>query len=203
MTGGIGPTFDDMTVKALAKSIRQRMRVDPIAIAMIREHYSSKFPNKKIEMTKPRLKMATIPIKGNAVPNPVGTAPAVHVKVGKSEIFCLPGVPNEARAIFRNSISKQIQRKSKGTSFVEQWIRVTGIMESTLAPLVDQVMNRWPQLYIKSHPRGFDGKDTPNIELHISSFAFEREKAEVDIASATKFLGKKLRGLNDRVHIST
>lgn len=203
ITGGLGPTFDDMTVKAVAKSIRQRMRIDPVAVAMIKEHYSSRLPDKQIDMTSPRLKMATIPMNGNAVPNPVGTAPAVHVKWGRSEIFCLPGVPGEAKAIFRNSISKEIQLKSRGTRFVEQWIRVTGIMESTLAPLVDQVMNRWPQLYIKSHPRGFEGEGRPNIELHISSFAFAREKAERNMAAAMKLLTRKLRRLNGRVYMST
>ena len=200
-TGGIGPTFDDMTVKAVARSVRQRLKVDPVALQMIRRHYLSRFPGKRVKLTKARLKMAMIPVHGNAVSNPVGTAPAVQIKVGKTEIFCLPGVPREAKAIFKKTIADHVRLKAAQTTFLEKWVEVTGVMESALAPLVERTMEHWPSVYVKSHPRGFEGESIPHIELHLSSFSSDTRLAQRELKAATKFLVGKLRGLNARIRM--
>jgi nicotinamide-nucleotide amidase len=197
-TGGIGPTFDDMTVKAIAKAVRQNLRVDPAALAMVKQHYSDRFLG-KVEMTKARVKMATLPEHGVAVPNPVGTAPALMMRLKQTVIFCLPGVPREAHAIFKKTIAPQIRLKTSHARFVERWIKVFGVMESTLAPLIDQTMHRWPRVYIKSHPRGFEGQGIPNIDLHFSEVSSNSKKTEIEISSAVSFITKKLRGLNARI----
>jgi nicotinamide-nucleotide amidase len=200
-TGGIGPTFDDMTIKAVARSVGQRLKVDPVALEMVKQHYLSRFPGKRVKLTKARLKMATIPVHGNAVSNPVGTAPAVRIKAGKTEVYCLPGVPSEAKAIFKKSISDQIRSKAARTTFVEKWVGVTGVMESALAPLVERTMGRWPNVYVKSHPRGFEGEGVPHIELHLSSFSSDIQQAQRELKAATEFLVRKLHSSNARLRM--
>lgn len=200
-TGGIGPTFDDMTVRAIASALRQRMKVDPAALAMIKEKYSRRYPDKKLKLTRSRLKMAMIPTRGIAVLNPVGTAPAVKVVQGKTEIFILPGVPDEMHAIFRITLAEAIRRKVSSTVFMEQWATVDGIMESTLAPLIDQTMRRWPNVYIKSHARGFEGRGVPHLGLHFSGFSNDSERIKHEMTVSMDFLVRKLRGLNVRVII--
>ena len=196
-TGGIGPTFDDMTIKAVAKAVGRKLRVDPIALAMIKQHYSDKFPA-PVKITKARLKMATLPVNGIAIANPVGTAPGVLIKTKQTSIFCLPGVPPEARAIFRRTIAVQIRRGTM-TRYVERWIRVLGVMESTLAPLINQAMRRWPDLYIKSHPRGLEGERIPHIDLHFSKFSSNSDQTEKEVTAVVNFMTMKLRGLNARI----
>ena len=196
-TGGIGPTFDDMTIKAVAKAVRRKLRVDPVALAMIKQHYSDKFPA-PVKITKARLKMAMLPVNGIAIANPVGTAPGVLIKTKQTSIFCLPGVPPEARAIFRKSIAVQIRRGTM-TRYVERWIRVLGVMESTLAPLINQAMRRWPDVYIKSHPRGFEGERTPHIDLHFSKLSPNSKQTRREVAQVIDFMTMKLRGLNARI----
>ena len=196
-TGGIGPTFDDMTIKAVAKAVRRKLRVDPTALAMIKQHYSDKFPG-PVKITKARLKMAILPVNGFAIDNPVGTAPGVLIRTKQTSIFCLPGVPPEARAIFRRTIAVQIRRGTM-TRYVERWIRVLGVMESTLAPLINQAMRRWPDVYIKSHPRGFEGERIPHIDLHFSKFSSNCDETEKDVTAVVNFMTKKLRGLNARI----
>jgi molybdenum cofactor synthesis domain-containing protein len=197
-TGGIGPTFDDMTIKAIAKAVRQNLRVNPAALAMVKQHYSHRFPG-TVEITKARLKMATLPVHGVAVPNPVGTAPALMIRLKQTVIFCLPGVPREAHAIFKKTIAPQIRLRTSHARFVERWMKVFGVMESTLAPLIDQTMHRWPSVYIKSHPRGFEGQGIPHIDLHFSEFSSNSKKTEIEISSAVSFMTGKLRGLNARI----
>jgi nicotinamide-nucleotide amidase len=199
-TGGIGPTFDDMTIKAVAKTVRRKLRVDPTALAMIKQHYSERF-QVPVKMTKARLKMATLPAHATAISNPVGTAPAVMLRAKRTLIFCLPGVPREARAIFKRTIAPQIRLRS-GSLYFERWVRVQGVMESTLAPLIDKAMTRWPSVYIKSHPRGYEGGERiPHIDLHFSIFSSNSKQTEREVSAVVDFMLMKLRGLNARIRV--
>lgn len=198
-TGGIGPTFDDMTLKAVARALKVPLRVDRIALAMVREHYARRFPNRKIALTQPRLKMARIPARAKPVRNPVGTAPAVRVTVKETQVFCLPGVPKEAKAIFRESASKAILAKTGGMIFAEKWLRVQGIMESSLAPIIDQIMAKWPKVYIKSHPRGVEAGGRPFIELHFSISSSDPKRAEKILLDAMRDLANRLKNSGARI----
>jgi len=194
-TGGIGPTFDDMTLHGVARALGVHLRPDKTAVMMVREHYAQMFPNRRITLTKPRLKMASIPVGGKAVRNPVGTAPGVKLSVHGVEIFCLPGVPKEAKAIFRESISPSISSMTAGSVFLERWVSVRGIMESKLAPMIDQVMSRWPGVYIKSHPRGVEAGGHPHIKLHFSIRSTDTSNAKRTLLGAVHCLLDKLTEL--------
>ena len=192
-TGGIGPTFDDMTLNAVAKSIHKTLRLDPKAVNLIKQYYLRRFGGVAIKLTKPRLKMARIPSSAIAITNPIGTAPAVRLRVGRAEIFCLPGVPREAKAIFRNSIAILIKSKAEGKRFIQSWIEVKGIMESTLAPIIDETILKWPAVYIKSHPRGFE-QASPRIDVHFSINTSNFTRGEQSIDNAVKhFKGQIMR----------
>jgi nicotinamide-nucleotide amidase len=191
-TGGLGPTFDDMTLRGVAKALRVSVRLDRTAATLIQEHYTRRLPNRRVRMTKSRLKMASIPSGGEAIRNPIGTAPAVRLSVGKIELFCLPGVPREAKAIFKDSIAEVISSRTGGLVFVERWVNVRGIMESTLAPMINQVMRRWPDVYIKSHPRGVEAGGRPHIELHFSTHGSDAGKAKGILLLAVRNLVDRL-----------
>jgi hypothetical protein len=62
-------------------------------------------------------------------------------------------------------------------------------------------MKRWPSLYVKSHPRGFEGEGIPHIQIHLSSFSSDRKVAQRELGAATKFLVEKLQGLNARIRM--
>lgn len=200
ITGGIGPTFDDMTLKGVAKGLGRRMKVNPDALSLIRGHYARRFKGKAIRLTGPRLKMARVPEGSVPIHNPVGTAPAVLLTVNHTQVFCLPGVPSEAKAIFQESIIDKIQFKAGGTSYLERWFRISGIMESSLAPIIDQVMSHTPGIYIKSHPRGFEN-DRPQIELHFSTFAATKSVGSRSLRRAVGEMMKELRVRGARVRV--
>jgi nicotinamide-nucleotide amidase len=197
-TGGIGPTFDDMTFRGVARALKMRLRVDPAALALMRKHYSRRFPDQRLRLTKPRLKMATIPSAAIPLRNPVGTAPGLRLRVGRTTLFCLPGVPREAKVIFKQSILTEIGVKSAGSIFAENWIKVRGIGESTLAPAIDRIMRQWPGLYVKSHARGIYGGE-PFVELHLSISSKDRDKAARTLRFAARAIGKELRSIRARL----
>ncbi len=192
-TGGIGPTFDDMTFRGVARAVHVRMKANMVAVEMIRAHYARRFPKKSITLTKPRLKMAVIPYTSTPIKNPIGTAPAIKLTVRRTEIFCLPGVPSEAKAIFRGTISKVVSTKASGVVFLEKWLKVHGVMESTLAPIIDRVMRRSRGVYIKSHPGGVEAGGPPIIELHFSTSSTTPRKAKKSVLDAVSAFKKELQ----------
>jgi molybdopterin-biosynthesis enzyme MoeA-like protein len=73
-------------------------------------------------------------------------------------------------------------------------------MESTLAPIIDQVMRHRPGVYIKSHPRGFETKARPRIELHFSTFSKTPKEAKENVVGAVTEIKKELRSIGAKVH---
>lgn len=166
--GGLGPTFDDKTLEGVARALSLNLKVDSEAFNMVKMKYESlgRARGEKIELTPARIKMATLPEKAKPLTNPVGTAPGVLLEADGVTIISLPGVPDEMKAIFEDSICSIIRGRSK-LVFCEKSLRLEGIYESDLAPIIDQVLKINPRVYIKSHPKREEG--CAYIELHLST----------------------------------
>ena len=186
-TGGLGPTFDDRTLEGIAKALNRELEVNQKALGMVRKKYETYAKEGKIEeveLTPPRVKMAKLPEGSKPLPNPVGTAPGVETKVGGTFLIALPGVPSEMEAIFEESVAPLIKKEAGATVFFERSVFADGIMESALAPLIDEVMHDNSCVYIKSHPKGQEKK--PHLEVHFSTTTKNHETARkcVDVAVA-------------------
>ena len=186
-TGGLGPTFDDRTLEGIAKALNRELEVNQKALGMVRKKYETYAKEGKIEeveLTPPRVKMAKLPEGSKPLPNPVGTAPGVETKVGGTFLIALPGVPSEMDAIFEESVAPLIKKEAGVTVFFERSVFADGIMESALAPLIDEVMHDNSCVYIKSHPKGQEKK--PHLEVHFSTTTKNHETARkcVDVAVA-------------------
>jgi molybdenum cofactor synthesis domain-containing protein len=184
-TGGLGPTFDDMTLEGLAQALGRKIKVDNQALQMVTEKYQSYAQQSKldeIELTPHRVKMAKIPEGSVPVCNPVGTAPAVKIEHENVTVFALPGVPSELKSIFDASIAPLLKKAGHGVTFFETSIASEGVMESEMAPFVDVVMKDNPYVYIKSHPKG--AETTPVIEFHVSTTAKDASEAKKIVKKA-------------------
>ncbi len=176
VVGGLGPTPDDMTLKGIAKGLGRTMKSNGKALSLIKEH------NKKrgmgdIKMTSARRKMALMPVGAKPIRNEVGTAPGVRLGVGKTTIFSLPGVPSEMKSIFVRSVEPEIGEMLGKLHRKYISLKLEGIFESALAPIIERELKRHPGAYIKSHPRGVrDG--TSKIELDIVVVGAERGRVE-------------------------
>jgi nicotinamide-nucleotide amidase len=198
-TGGLGPTFDDKTLEGIAKGLNQRLEVNNRALKLVRGKYEALLKEgriEKIELTPSRTKMATFPKGSKPLHNPVGTAPGMLADVEQTCVIALPGVPPEMEAIFDESVAPMLKKEAGKSAFFETSIYIEGIMESSLAPLIDRVMHANPLVYIKSHvyvksrPQ-VEGKKS-HIELHFSTVG-EDPKTEKDR------LGKAVEQLSELV----
>jgi nicotinamide-nucleotide amidase len=162
--GGLGPTHDDMTLKGITQGLRRKPVLNADALAMIKARYA------KLEtstgLTNFRKKMATMPVGAQPLPNPVGTAPGVLIKIRGSKLVSLPGVPSEMKAIFKGSIIPLL-KVSNQQAPREALLGLVGIIESALSPALDRTRKAFPGLYFKSHPRGRETGVQSLIQLHI------------------------------------
>jgi nicotinamide-nucleotide amidase len=194
-TGGLGPTFDDKTLEGIAKGLKKKLRINRGAMKMVREKYESlrrKDKKQSFELTPARIKMATLPVGTKPLHNSVGTAPGMMVKVGNTFLIALPGVPPEMEAIFVESVEPMFKKETERSGFFEASIYADGIVESSLAPLIDDVMEKIPSVYIKSHvyaksyPSG-EGERS-HIELHFSTTSKDFKTAHSCLDMAMKRL---------------
>jgi len=187
-TGGLGPTFDDKTLEGVAAALNLDLDEDKEALKMIVERYKRYVAEgrmEKFELTPHRLKMARLPKGARPIYNPVGTAPGVLVEDEGTRLIMLPGVPQEMKAIFDESVAPLVRGVAGDLTFYEASIEVRGVPESELAPVIENVMHDNPYTYIKSHPKV--SEQTPYLELHLSTTSKDANLAR---QSVTKTLAQ-------------
>jgi nicotinamide-nucleotide amidase len=182
-TGGLGPTFDDMTLEGVAKGLERRLEDNKEALEMVKKKYKQYIDEGRIEsfeMTPHRAKMARLPEDATALINPVGTAPGVLVTEDDIKLIMLPGVPSEMTAIFDGSVEPLLRQVSGDMMFFEASLDVKEMPESKLAPMIDEVMRDNPYVYIKSHPQS--SEKVPHLEIHLSTTSDDPKNARQRIS---------------------
>jgi len=200
-SGGLGPTFDDLTLEGVAKALGLELELNEEALKMIAERYREmeREGALKAELTPHRLKMATLPRGSSPLRNPVGTAPGVLIRVNGSYVVCLPGVPSEMKAIFDEELAPLIESKIKRAFRAFRRARLVGVAESDLAPLIDEVRKRFG-VYIKSHPVGrYEGKC--RLELDVYAHRPDEEEARRLVDGALEALKEALSGKAERFEL--
>lgn len=136
VTGGLGPTQDDMTKETVARVMDAPLYLNEECLAEVKRYFSIR----NREMAPNNVQQAYIPENAVIFRNEVGTAPAFAVNKGDKWIICYPGPPRELKWIFEDS-GKDFLRKFKEKQIYYQVIRTIGIgesdLETLLMPLID------------------------------------------------------------------
>ena len=107
MTGGLGPTEDDLTRPAVEEAFHRPLRFDPKLWRTI----GSRFRQYKIRMAAINRRQAFRPERAVAIPNPHGTAPGFRLAIDDFMLFALPGPPREMRPMLLKSVLPVLARK--------------------------------------------------------------------------------------------
>jgi molybdenum cofactor synthesis domain-containing protein len=185
--GGLGPTHDDMTLKGVAEAFSLPMELNEEALSIVTRQYAGLHSRGIIEsgeITEPRRKMAVFPRGARPLDNRVGGAPGVLLEPTGIMIISLPGVPTELYWIFDNQVLPLLESRVEGV-FAEKIINLPLRDESTLAPVIDEVMRRSPGVYIKSmvKPYGESG-----IRFWISARGDYKPEVEKRVSVAADLL---------------
>ncbi|ADL18888.1 competence damage-inducible protein A [Acidilobus saccharovorans 345-15] len=178
-TGGLGPTYDDRTLEAVALATNRRLVLNKEAYEMVLAKYSQG----GMQMTKEREKMAYMPEGAVALRNSAGTAPGSWLDLGSTIIVSLPGVPKEMEAIFEEEVMPRLKAIAPQLSVVECGFKVVGVPESSLAPFVEEAERKNPGCYVKSHPKGVE-VGNPILEIKVLASGNTREEALTKAMSA-------------------
>lgn len=140
VTGGIGPTQDDLTREAVAG-------VAGVALVRDREleaELRRRFTELRRDVPEMNYRQADLPAGARAIPNTKGTAPGVRAEIGGGVIYALPGVPHEMQAMFDDTVLPDLlSRAGEPAVIVNRVLRTAGMWESAvaaaLAPLVTRL----------------------------------------------------------------
>ncbi len=131
LTGGLGPTTDDVTRDAVALVAGTRLERS----AALEQGLREKFRAYGLQMPEAVLRQADVPAGVRPLDNPVGTAPGLRLEVGEQLVFALPGPPHELAAVARGSVLEELRARS-GTVVLTRTLHCAGRGESEVAELV-------------------------------------------------------------------
>ncbi|MDQ3766799.1 MAG: competence/damage-inducible protein A [Actinomycetota bacterium] len=135
ITGGLGPTPDDITREGVAGALGLELRRDPELVALIRRI----FKDRDRAMPESNLRQADLPAGARAIA-PEGTAPGFTIEASTGVIFALPGVPWEMKAMLEKAVLPELTVRSGAAAIVSRQILVLGLGESlTHEKIVDLV----------------------------------------------------------------
>jgi nicotinamide-nucleotide amidase len=139
ITGGLGPTDDDLTRPALAKAMGVELIEDPASV----EHIASYFKGRGRVMPERNRVQATHPQTSTMIENTCGTAPGIRATLGGCEVFVTPGVPREMKALFEREIEPAIQdRAGTARTILTAKLNSFGSGESDIAERLGSLCNR-------------------------------------------------------------
>ncbi len=159
VTGGLGPTSDDLTTAAAASAAGVELRRDERVVEGIRQ----KFKAFGRVMPESNVKQGDFPEGAQVLPNPVGTAPGFALGLGEARFFFVPGVPREMKHIFHESIVPAIAALAEPRTH-QVHIRTFGMTESGVAQALRGLEDKhegltlgyrahFPEIEVKVHVR--------------------------------------------------
>lgn len=139
LSGGLGPTEDDVTRDAAASAVGRRLVLsleqESILVRRFRQIHKPMAPN--------NLRQAYLIEGGEALPNPNGSAPGQFVSLGPRALILLPGPPNELKLMMANEVVPRLKHMLPQQAIKVRTFRITGIGESDLDALIAPIYKKY------------------------------------------------------------
>ncbi len=142
LTGGLGPTEDDLTRTAVAAELHRPLAIDNGILEILRQRFLAR----GFQMAKINERQAEVIAGAAILDNPYGTAPGMWLEEKGRYIVLLPGPPRELQAMFEQSVLPKIRSLSGGERLVYRSFHATGITESELDSQIAPIYKQYPQV---------------------------------------------------------
>src|SRR5215472_5111419 len=172
LTGGLGPTEDDITRDAVARMLKLSMSENEAVVSRIRERFS----RRGLTMPDINRRQGMVPHGATLLDNVNGTAPGLWLEYGRTAIVLLPGPPREMKPMFEAVVRDRLAPRSAGAGLFRRAIKITGRTESDVDATVQPIYGRWSsqEIPISTTILAVLGQ----IELHLTATARDRAAAE-------------------------
>lgn len=197
ITGGLGPTKDDITKTTLCEFFHSELIVHEPTLENVRAY----FTRRGLEFTAVNHDQALVPKCCKVMLNKVGTAPCMVFETEKNIIISMPGVPFEMKWLMSNEILPYIERKLGNEAIVHKTVLTFGIGESFLADKISAWEDSLPD-YIRLAYLPEAGK----VRLRLSAYGDDHKKLENEVAllieKLQKIIGDNIYGYdNDTISL--
>lgn len=192
ITGGLGPTVDDITMGTLASVIQK----DLVFNKGIYKYIKDRFKKHEFKVPKDALKQALIPRGAEWIQNDVGTAPGLIIKHDKKHIIALPGPPGELNPMLEKDIIPFLKKlnHNKERLIKSKSLKITGIIEAKVNEKVKGLLK------LSGHTTVGIYTTVGEVELKITAKAHTEKKADAQIKTVErkirKIFGKSVFGEN-------
>jgi len=195
VTGGLGPTDDDLTCQAFGKLLGAELQLQDELLEKIRDF----FARRNLPMPEKTKIQAYIPAGTKALANNLGTAPGIMARMKGKLLIVMPGVPAEMKQMFEESVLAELKRfapESEQVGMVVQKLKCFGAGESSIAEKLGELMRRGRNPLINCTAQ------YGVITLHIIATAKDKDKAqqmaEKDEKLLTELLGELVYGTGEQ-----
>jgi len=179
ITGGLGPTSDDMTKPLLAKYFNCGLAINEEALAEVTEFFKSRGR----ELTELNRQQAALPTACEKITNPVGTAPGMWFNKGDKVFMSMPGVPHEMKKMMTEQVLPRLAKKYQLPVIHHKVIRTIGIGESFLA----EKISAWEKS-LPNHIRLAYLPSLGEVKLRLTSFGNSLPQLENESNALTEKL---------------
>jgi len=174
VSGGLGPTSDDLTVECAAQAAGVGLRLDEGWLQRLLERWAAR---RREPMPKNNERQALLPDGAEMLGNPDGSAPAFALRIDRCTFFFLPGVPREYQRILSELVLPRLARATGNAALRTRVLQCYGVTESRLDEIVDPIR--------AAHPEVRFGFRTKFPENHLSLAALAADDAAAARALAT------------------
>jgi nicotinamide-nucleotide amidase len=178
VTGGLGPTEDDVTRDAVARVLQMPMDVDEEIVERVRE----RFTRRGLSMPEINRRQAMVPRGATVLENPNGSAPGLLIQHERTKIVLLPGPPREMKPMLDAVIRNCLAPNTMGAGLFRRVIKVTGRTESDVDGQAAPIYTKWAKqpVPISTTILAVLGQ----VELHLTAHAQRETDANAALASA-------------------
>ena len=192
ITGGLGPTKDDITKLTLAEYFNDELILNKEIVEQIKEM----FAKMNYPFTEVNKQQALVPSKSIPLKNYYGTAPGMWFEQNSKIVVSLPGVPNEMKGLIKNSVLPKLKETFKLPFILHKTILTYGMGESMVADRIEEWEDNLPS-YIKLAYLPSYGK----LRLRLSAKGFEegklKEGIDLEVEKLTKIIPDIIVGYDD------
>jgi molybdenum cofactor synthesis domain-containing protein len=182
LTGGLGPTSDDLTIEALSKLLNSRITINKDVLKIMAERKKM-----VVEDLPPHLVKMLRTIEGaECLPNPLGWAPVTVIHKGETTIIALPGPPKEVKACFAEYVAGKIRERTGCES--ESKRVFVNMYESQVSPITDEIMKSMSGAYLK--PLVSEYQPDKGLPIEVIAFAENKEACQKKIMEIIERLEK-------------
>jgi len=183
VTGGLGPTSDDITKATVADYFGTELVVSQAVLGEIQRRFDAM----DRPLTPANRAQAEVPASAQILPNPKGTAPGMLFEKSGTRVVFLPGVPHEMQPMIETSVLPLMRETMAGEMrVVYRVLRTVGIAESTLFERVEGFLTDFPHCSLAFLPQ------KTGVQVRIGAKAPSHEAAQAQLDAAEAFLAPRM-----------